>query len=476
MGRTSKVVTSGLLICALAAVSVPVGLALAPAFLPKDPAAVAVLPAAQEPPTTLAEISDVVPLLDAAPLPDIAKLSVDLQKALMFDGAGTFSMYVADALTGQELFSQAGESARIPASNLKLLTAGAVLKTLGPDARFSTRAIAGADAHEIVLLAGGDSMLSAGGSAQDLAMGHAGLATLARNTAAALAAAGATGPVTISIDDTLFTGSPLNPTWAAEDVDAGEIAPIYPMALYSGRTSPGVLSGPRPQDSAVAVAEAFAGALEDAGVATTGTITRGAAPAAAQGAAVGSPGTVLASVESATVVEQTRYMLEESDNYTAEVLGRMVAVKLGADASNAGAVAAVREVVEGLGLPMDTITTTDNCGLSASNLISPRQLVEFLSLMLADPAADIGQALPGLPIGGLAGSLDDRFVREPRLRGAGLVRAKTGSLNQVTSLSGYVINSQGRLLVFSVLGNGLTGGGAAARPVVDTAASVLARS
>ena len=45
MGRTSKVVTSGLLICALAAVSVPVGLHLVPAFLPKDPAAVAVLPA-----------------------------------------------------------------------------------------------------------------------------------------------------------------------------------------------------------------------------------------------------------------------------------------------------------------------------------------------------------------------------------------------------------------------------------------------
>ena len=476
MGRTSNVVTSGLLICALAAVSVPMGLHLVPALLPKDPAVVAVLPDAQKPPTVLSGISGIVPLHDKAPLPDPATLAVELDKALAFDGAGTFSMYVADALTGRELFSQDGGSARVPASNQKLLTAGAVLQALGPDARFSTRAIVGVNSQEIVLLAGGDAMLSVGMNTSDSVMGHAGLATLARDTARALAAAGSTGPFTIIIDDTLFTGSALNPQWAPEDVAAGEIAPIFPMALYAGRTRSGVLTGARPQDSAVAVAEAFAGALEMAGVAMAGAITRGAAPAAAEGSAAGSPGTVLATVESATVAEQTQYMLAESDNYIAEVLGRMVAVKLGQETDNAGSVAAVREVVGELGLSMESVSTTDNCGLAAGNLISPQQLVQLLSLMLADPSADIGYALPGLPIAGLTGSLDERFRQGPELGGAGLVRAKTGSLNQVTALSGYVINSHGRLLVFSVLGNGLTGGGAAARPVVDTAASVLARS
>ncbi len=476
MGRTSDVVTSGLLICALAAVSIPVGMHLLPALLPKDPAAVAVLPEAQKAPTVLSGISGVSPLRDTAPLPDAVKLPAELNQALMFDGAGTLSMYVADALTGVELFSQDGGSARIPASNLKLLTATAALAALGPEARFSTQVVTGEGSQEIVLLAGGDAMLTAGASTADSVMGHAGLATLAGDTAVALAAGGSTGPFTISIDDTLFTGPALNPQWALEDVAAGEIAPIFPMALNAGRTSPGVMTGARPQDSALAVAEAFAGALELAGVATTGQITRAAAPAAIQGAAAGSPGTVLAAIKSATVAEQTQYMLAESDNYVAEVLARMVAVKLGREPDNAGAVAAVREVVGGLGLGMDAISTTDNCGLSAGNLISPRQLVQLLSLMLLDPAADIGYALPGLPIAGLTGSLDERFAQDPQLGGAGLVRAKTGSLNQVTALSGYVINSQGRLLVFSVLGNGLTGGGAAARPVVDRAASVLARS
>lgn len=491
MGRTSKALTGGLLICALAAVSVPVGLQVLPAFLPQDPAAVAVLPAAQAAPTSLGEISGVGPLDSAAPLPDADKLAAGLEKALMFDGEGTFSMYVADALTGEALFSQDGQAARTPASNLKLLTAGAALRTLDTDARFSTKAVAGSSPNEIVLLAGGDSLLTAGAGADDSAMGHAGLATLAGQTAKALASAGAKGPVTLTIDDALFTGPALNPKWADGDVDAGEIAPIYPMALYAGRFVPEVLTGPRPQDSAVAVAEAFAQALEDAGVATTGAITRGKAPAAGGGAdGAGAadasqtgaarsgvqPGTVLGSVESATVAEQTQYMLAESDNYVAEVLGRMVAVKLGKPASNSGAVAAVRQVAGELGMPMDSIATTDNSGLAAGNLISPQQLVKMLSLMLADPAADIGQALPGLPVAGLTGSLEHRFVTAPALDGAGLVRAKTGSLNLVTSLSGYVVNSEGRLLVFSILGNGLTGGAIAARPVLDAAAGVLALS
>lgn len=465
MGRTSKAVTSGLLICALAAITVPAGLYLIPAFLPQDPAAVAVIPAAQLAPTGISAITGIDPLSQAAPLPDATTLSSDLKKALTFDGEGTFSMYVADASSGTPLFSQDGEKARIPASNLKLLTAAAALKTLGPDTRFATEVLAGASPAEIVLRGGGDTMLAAGEDDPEAVMGHAGLATLARLTAAALSKAGVTGSVTLTVDDTVFTGPALNPKWTKGDVNAGEIAPIFPLALNAGRFVPEVLSGPRPQDSAMVAAAAFADALADAGVATEETISRGAAT-----------GAVLASVESATVAAQTRYMLAESDNYVAEALGRMVAVKLGGEANNSGAVAAVRQVVEQLGLSLDGVITTDNCGLAEGNLISPERLVTMVSLMLADPSTDLGQALAGLPIAGLSGSLSQRFLADPQLDGAGLVRAKTGSLNEVSALSGYVINSRGRLLVFSILGNGLTDGAAAARPVVDAAAAVLAKS
>lgn len=467
MRRTSKILTSGLLMCAIAAVTVPAGMHVAPAFLPQSPVAVAVVPAAQKMPTALADISQVAPLVDTAPLPDPGKLAVDVKQALTHDGAGTFSMYVADALTGQELFSQNGTAARTPASNLKLLAAAAALHALGPDTRFSTQVVAGSAANEVVIVAGGDAMLTDGAGSPNKIMGHAGLADLARQAAGKLTAAGAVGPITVTIDDDLFTGAALNPNWADGDVEAGEIAPIFPLALHAGRLAPEVLSGPRPQDAAVAVAEAFARALEAAGVATAGPITRGAAPAQAQ---------VLGAVESATVAEQTQYMLAESDNYVAEVLARMTAAELGKEASNTGAVAAVRQVLTNLGLPMDDVVTTDNCGLAVGNLISPARLAQLVRIMVMDPASDMGQALPGLPIAGLSGSLVERFDKSPQVAGAGLVRAKTGSLNSVTSLSGYVINSQGRLVVFSIIGNELNDGGAAARPIVDAAAAVLAQS
>lgn len=483
MGRTSKILTSGLLLCAVAAVTVPAGLHLAPAFLPQNPAAVAVVPAAQQPPTALAGISLLTPLVDTAPLPETGRLAADLKKALAYDGAGSFGMHVTDALTGQELFSQNGAAPLTPASNLKLLTAAAALHTLGTETRFPTRVVAGAAANEVVVVAGGDAMLTDGAGKTGQIMGHAGLMELAQEVAAQIAAANVAGPVTVSIDDTVFSGPALNPHWAEGDVAAGEIAPIFPMALNAGRLAPEVLSGARPQDSAVAVAEAFAQALEAAGVATSGTITRGAAPAEVAVEGADAPparalpaGTVLGEVLSATVAEQTQYMLAESDNYVAEVLARMTAAKLGSEASNTGAVAAVREVLTGLGLPLDDVTTTDNCGLAVGNLISPARLSQLLQLMVSDPGSDMGHALPGLPIAGLNGSLATRFNGAADLAGAGVVRAKTGSLNSVTSLSGYVINSHGRLLLFSIIGNGLSGGAAAARPVVDGAAAVLAQS
>jgi len=466
MGRTSKVVTSGLLILALAAVTVPAGMHLVPALLPKDPAAVAITPAAQLPPAMMGAVTGISALSADAPLPNSADLTEALDRALAADGVGQFSAYVADGGTGKSLYSHDGEDPRIPASNLKLLTAVAALKSLGASTRMTTSVMPGPTPNSLVLRGGGDAMLTTGASDPSAVMGHAGLATLAKDTATALAAAGVSGPVTLSLDDTLFSGPALNPKWADGDVAVGEIAPIYPMALYAGRNGPATTAGPRPQDSAVAVAEAFAAALETAGVHTTGQIARAKAP----------EGTPLASVASATVAQQVQYFLVESDNYLAEVMARLVAVKQHHEASNTGAVAAVREVLTGLGLPLDGVVMADACGLAVGNLVSARVLAQTVSLMLAQSGTDVGQALAGLPIAGLSGTLGSRFSGGDSLAVAGLVRAKTGTLNEVSALTGYVINSQGRVLVFSIIGNGLSAGPASATPIIDAAATILAKS
>ena len=75
---------------------------------------------------------------------------------------------------------------------------------------------------------------------------------------------------------------------------------------------------------------------------------------------------------------------------------------------------------------------------------------------------------------GLSGTLGDRYLDAATAQGAGLVRAKTGTLNSVLALSGYVVDADGRLLVFSFIGNGLTPGAAGNKQALDKAASVLA--
>lgn len=474
MGRTSKIVTNAVLILALAAITVPTAINVIPALV-QAPAVAALTPIEQLPPTEFSGIKGVSSLSDAAPLPNEAALIAALDTALKYDGEGDISANVTDVASGTVLYSRNGGLERTPASSLKLLTAAAALKSLGADTRFSTSVVSGATPNSLIIKAGGDSLLTAAASNPDDVMGHAGLATLAEKTAAALKSAGNAGPFTLALDDTLFTGPALNPAWLDGDVEAGEIAPIYPMALYGARNAAGSKGAPRPQDSALRVTEAFATALDRVGIKTTGDIVRATAPASATGKP-GTPGTVVASVESATVAQQVQYLLQESDNYVTEVLARMVAVKEKRPGSSSDGVAAVQGVVASLGVDGRGLVMNDVAGLAPGNLISAEQFVKVITLMLANPDADVAQALPGLPIAGLSGTLSQRFTTPGTLPGAGVVRAKTGTLNEVATLTGYVINSNGRLLAFSFIGNKLTGGSATVLPALDAAATVLAKS
>ena len=67
--------------------------------------------------------------------------------------------------------------------------------------------------------------------------------------------------MTVLLDDSLFSGPPLNPAWSPEDVAAGEMAPLFPLALNSARFDPAKTTGPRPQDAAMTAAEAFSAQL-----------------------------------------------------------------------------------------------------------------------------------------------------------------------------------------------------------------------
>jgi D-alanyl-D-alanine carboxypeptidase/D-alanyl-D-alanine-endopeptidase (penicillin-binding protein 4) len=395
-----------------------------------------------------------------------------LNESLKADGAGTFAGVVQDAATGKLLFDRGADEAMVPASNMKLLTAAAALRALGPDRRFSTRVLAGSAPGTVVLTGGGDVLLGAGESAPDAVLGHAGLATLAQSTVRALQQDGISGPVTVLLDDSLFTGPALNPAWSLQDVAAGETAPLFPLALNSARFDPAKTTGPRPQDAALHAAETFSAQLAAAGAQAGLTVVPGVARGS--GAAGATPGAkVLAEAQSATVAQQVDLLLQTSDNYLAEVIGRMTALASGKPASNDGAVAGVLQQLEELGVGTAMLGAADVSGLTLDDQVSARLLAEVVRTITSGTDPRLRAALAGFPIAGLTGTLGDRYLDGPAARGAGLVRAKTGTLNTVLALSGYVVDADGRLLVFSFIGNGLTPG-AANKAVLDRTASVLA--
>jgi D-alanyl-D-alanine carboxypeptidase/D-alanyl-D-alanine-endopeptidase (penicillin-binding protein 4) len=456
----------------LLVLAVPGALLVAPGFIgPDAPQPKPAPPAWQQAPATLPAPQVLAPLQASAPVPVQAAVTAQVEPVLKADGGGTFTGMVQDALTGQVLFDRGGAESRVPASNLKLLTAVAALRTLGPGHRFTTKVIPGPAAGQVVLVGGGDVLLAAGESQPEQVMGHAGLATLAALTAQALQAAGTAGEIKVLVDESLFTGPALNPNWQSGDVEAGEIAPLYPLALNSARFDPAVTTGPRPQDSARAAAEEFASRLRAAGAGAGLTVAAGVerSPGASQ------PDTaVLAAVESATVAEQVNLMLQVSDNYLAETMGRMAAVASGRPGSNDGATAVVAAELGAAGIPTDSVKLVDVCGLAMGNQVSARQFTEVVRAITTGPDTRLRAALDGFPVGGLSGTLDTRYGDATTSGGAGLVRAKTGTLNTVLALSGYVVDADGRLLVFSFTGNGLAPGAAGNKESLDRAAAALA--
>ncbi|MDQ0662042.1 D-alanyl-D-alanine carboxypeptidase/D-alanyl-D-alanine-endopeptidase (penicillin-binding protein 4) [Arthrobacter ulcerisalmonis] len=456
----------------LLVLAVPGALLVAPGFLgPDAPGPTPAPPAWQQAPATLPAPQVLAPLQPSAQVPAQPAVTAQVDPVLKTDGGGTFTGMVQDALTGQVLFDRGGAEGRVPASNLKLLTAVAALRTLGPDHRFTTKVVQGPAAGQVVLVGGGDVLLAAGESQPEQVMGHAGLATLAALTVEALQAAGTTGDVKVLVDDSLFTGPALNPAWQSGDVEAGEIAPLYPLALNSARFDPAVTTGPRPQDAAMAAAEEFAGRLRAAGAGVGLTVAAGVerSPGAAQANTA-----VLAGVESATVAEQVNLMLQVSDNYLAETLGRMAGAATGRPGSNDGATAVVKAELAAAGIPSDAVTLVDVCGLAMGNQVSARQFAEVVRAITTGADTRLRAALDGFPVGGLSGTLGTRYGDATTSGGAGLVRAKTGTLNTVLALSGYVVDADGRLLVFSFIGNGLAPGAAGNKEALDRAAAALA--
>jgi len=359
--------------------------------------------------------------------------------------ADQVGVVVADPATATAVFSRGGGTALVPASTAKLATAVAALSVLGADRRLVTKVVAGAVASQIVLVGGGDPTLG-GAWSVTAAPGFpasATLADLAQQAAAALRGKNISA-VTLGYDASLFTGPATAPGWKPLYMTEGDVAPVSALEVDEGRsatkTRAGLPTTARVADPAAVAAAQFSALLVADGI----TVTGGAKAVHA------STGAVVASVSSAPIGALVQRMLGHSDNDLAEALARQVAIARGGPGSFVGGAKAVQAAAAALGVAASGIAMADASGLSPDDRMEPVVLAQFVRLAVAPGHPELAPILSGLPVAGFSGTLENRFKDSAA---AGVVRAKTGTLDGVVSLAGYAVDASGRTLVFAIVAN-----------------------
>ena len=391
------------------------------------------------------------------------------QYSLLVTGMDGNLPSIKAATAPADLYAANADTARVPASTFKVLTLFALNHYANLQARLRTRVTR--DSAGLYLMAGGDTLLGAGASNPKQIVGRAGLTTLAELTVKALLQGEKpTAALPVYLDGTFFTGPGVNPGWDEADVASGQITPIHPIALES-HTVPGksTASNPvRPEDAAVAAQQAFVDALNAAGKESGLSFTLAERATAPTGA------TEVGSVESATLFEQAQHMMLESDNALAEVLGRCAAIAAGREGSAEAAQQTVRQTLVDAGVTVENLVQADVCGMSLTDRVTARTLMQTVALLNADERAE--QLMQAFPLAGDSGTLADRFAAANSVHARGFVRAKTGTLYTVSSLCGVATRPDGTRLIFAIILNDLSGAEAlpAAKERVDAAAAAIA--
>lgn len=450
--RSAALAGLALLISLLAAGCDPAPVAPPPPRLDPEPLpAPAVLEPATGPASAVLPVARLERLLDSGPLgPRPGAVVVDLA-------------------TGAVLLDREAAAPRTPASVLKLATGAAALITMHPDSRLKTRVVRGS-AGELILVGAGDTTLTARPDPNTYPA-RAGLVALADATAAALRAEGDTAGdaggdtgFAVRVDDSAFSGPAVSPDWPASYVGSGVVAPVSALTLDGGRVNP--RADARSPDPAITTGAVFARLLSRRGVTVTGDVTRAPAPEGA---------VEVAAVESPTVAELVELMLASSDNDLAESLLRLVALARDRPGTFADGTAVVAQVLAGLGVPTDGMVLLDGSGLARGSAIAPMTLARLLALAAGDSDPALDHLLGGLPVAGFSGTLSVRFLTGPGRAGAGLVRAKTGTLTGVSTLAGVTGSGDGAV-VLVVMADEVPGDTLAARATLDRIAALVARS
>ncbi len=427
-----------------------------------------------------------------------------------------FGVLAIDARTGRVLYERDAQRWFVPASNQKILVTAAAWSLLGPDHRFRTEvwatgSVAGARLEgDLVLVGSGDPSLSAryreSGTAALRALSDSVAAAGIRHVAGALlvdvsAWDSASVAPTREVEDLVFA---YGATGGAFAIDEGEVRVVVragpwitaPAEIeWSPRGTDGfVVSRVRtaPPDTATRVRARYqpesrqlvleghveAGTVDTLAFAqrdpvrqATATLARAIEHAGivveegwgvrwTPGEAIGAhclAGAVrtcprarlVAAIESPPLAELVAGVLGPSQNWMAEQLMLSIGAARGERGSWPEGIRALQSfLIDEVGVEPLDVSARDGSGLSAYNLVTPRAVVRVLQYMALRPDAASFRAAMAEP-----GEGDSTL--EERLAGlAGRVFAKTGTISNVNSLSGYLVRGDGQPVIFSILANG----------------------
>ena len=180
--------------------------------------------------------------------------------------------------------------------------------------------------------------------------------------------------------------------------------------------------------------------LKKNGIALKGKIIYGRTPADAK---------QLAQYQSKELYDLISHMLHESDNLYANILTQQLGFSVMNKGNQKQGVFAMKKILsEHTNLDLKQMKLADGLG-TRYNLISADQLVSLLTNLYNDPNLQ-AIILKALPKAGVSGSLRDR-MKKTSLENK--VIAKTGSMHDISSLSGYLINTKDKTYIFSIIIN-----------------------
>ena len=328
------------------------------------------------------------------------------------------SMIVVDAMTGEVIFERNSTQARKPASVIKLLSATSVLSYINSQKVFNTNIYKGVDPGTIVINGEYDPWISMIQS-QAQKMGRTSLPRLGFNT--------------------------INRYNELAGAEARRLKILY--------------TGLFPQD--LANLQAF---LKKRGIRTT------AEKITAEDALLQSAEPLVLSA-SPTLETMVKWTLLWSDNVLAERLARLAAITSGETFNTQGVENTFHTVLTNFGIDPDKIEVADGSGLSKQNRVTAKAIADLLMKIRNDPK--YVSVYEGLPIGGVSGTLQKRFLTTAP-QAVGLVRGKTGTLSGTVSLAGYV-DSEDRQYIFVAIADKIPRRYSASERARDTLDRILGK-